>query len=126
MIYETLCKECNWGRQVSDLILDLRRVPQHRDISKRGSARLREGGAERADRERTDFLGGRQVSEAIQKRGGSGMRAPRENQSDMVRVREGLWVACGFAFGALSCALTENAEPQPQESGQNHQHHQPV
>jgi hypothetical protein len=32
-IYETLCNHCNWGRQVSDLILDLRRVPQHRDIS---------------------------------------------------------------------------------------------
>ena len=25
--------ECNWGRQVSDLILDTRRVPQHKDIS---------------------------------------------------------------------------------------------
>ena len=32
-IYETLCNYCNWGRQVSDLILDLRRVPQHKDIS---------------------------------------------------------------------------------------------
>ena len=32
-IYETLCNECNWGRQVSDLILDTRRVPQHKDIS---------------------------------------------------------------------------------------------
>jgi hypothetical protein len=32
-IYETLCSECNWGRQKSDLILDLRRVPQHKDIS---------------------------------------------------------------------------------------------
>ena len=32
-IYETLCDHCNWGRQVSDLILDLRRVPQHKDIS---------------------------------------------------------------------------------------------
>lgn len=32
-IYETLCRFCNWGRQVSDLILDLRRVPQHKDIS---------------------------------------------------------------------------------------------
>jgi hypothetical protein len=32
-IYETLCNHCNWGRQVSDLILDLRRVPQHKDIS---------------------------------------------------------------------------------------------
>jgi hypothetical protein len=32
-IYETLCSHCNWGRQVSDLILDVRRVPQHKDIS---------------------------------------------------------------------------------------------
>jgi hypothetical protein len=32
-IYETLCNHCNWGRQVSDLILDLRRVPQHKDVS---------------------------------------------------------------------------------------------
>lgn len=32
-IYETLCNHCNWGRQVSDLILDLRRVSQHKDIS---------------------------------------------------------------------------------------------
>lgn len=32
-IYETICNHCNWGRQVSDLILDLRRVPQHKDIS---------------------------------------------------------------------------------------------
>jgi hypothetical protein len=32
-IYESLCNCCNWGRQVSDLILDLRRVPQHKDIS---------------------------------------------------------------------------------------------
>jgi hypothetical protein len=32
-IYVTLCNHCNWGRQVSDLILDLRRVPQHKDIS---------------------------------------------------------------------------------------------
>ena len=32
-IYETLCNHCNLGRQVSDLILDLRRVPQHKDIS---------------------------------------------------------------------------------------------
>ena len=32
-MYETLCNECNWGRQVSDLILDTRRVPQHKDIS---------------------------------------------------------------------------------------------
>ena len=32
-IYETLCEHCNWGRQVSDLILDLRRVPQHKDLA---------------------------------------------------------------------------------------------
>jgi hypothetical protein len=32
-IYETVCKECNLGRQLSDLILDVRRVPQHKDIS---------------------------------------------------------------------------------------------
>jgi hypothetical protein len=32
-IYETLCNHCNWGRQVSDLILDLRRMPQHKDLS---------------------------------------------------------------------------------------------
>lgn len=32
-IYETLCKHCNMGRQASDLILDLRPVPQHKDIS---------------------------------------------------------------------------------------------
>lgn len=32
-IYETLCDHCNLGRQASDLILDLRRVPQHKDIS---------------------------------------------------------------------------------------------
>ena len=32
-IYETLCNECNWGRQVSDLIIDTRRAPQHKDIS---------------------------------------------------------------------------------------------
>lgn len=32
-IYETLCNRCNWGRQASDLILDLRRVPQHKAIS---------------------------------------------------------------------------------------------
>ena len=32
-IYETLCDHCNWGRQISDLSLDLRRVPQHKDIS---------------------------------------------------------------------------------------------
>lgn len=32
-IYETLCCHCNWGRQLSDLILDLRRIPRHKDIS---------------------------------------------------------------------------------------------
>jgi hypothetical protein len=32
-VYETLCKNCNWGRQISDLVLDLRRVPQHKDMS---------------------------------------------------------------------------------------------
>lgn len=32
-IYETLCNHCNLGRQASDLILDLRRVPQQKDIS---------------------------------------------------------------------------------------------
>lgn len=32
-VYETMCNHCNWGRQVSDLILDLRRIPQHKDIS---------------------------------------------------------------------------------------------
>jgi hypothetical protein len=32
-VYETLCDKCNWGRQVSDLILDLRRIPQQKDIS---------------------------------------------------------------------------------------------
>ncbi len=32
-IYETLCNECNWGRQASDLILDLRRIPQLKDVS---------------------------------------------------------------------------------------------
>ena len=32
-VYETLCNECNWGRQASDLILDLRRAPQNRDIA---------------------------------------------------------------------------------------------
>jgi len=30
--YETLCSHCNLGRQVSDLLLDLRRAPQHKDI----------------------------------------------------------------------------------------------
>src|SRR3984893_8115608 len=32
-IYETLCDHCNLGRQISDLIVDVRRVPQHKDIS---------------------------------------------------------------------------------------------
>ncbi len=32
-VYETLCDHCNWGRQISDLVLDLRRIPQHKDIS---------------------------------------------------------------------------------------------
>jgi hypothetical protein len=32
-LYETLCPHCNLGRQVSDLILDLGRVPQHEDIA---------------------------------------------------------------------------------------------
>jgi hypothetical protein len=32
-VYETLCKHCNWARQISNLVLDLRRVPQHKDIS---------------------------------------------------------------------------------------------
>lgn len=32
-IYETLCDHCNHGRQISDLILDLRRAPQRKDIS---------------------------------------------------------------------------------------------
>ena len=31
-IYKTLCDKCNWGRQCSDLILDLRRVPQQKDM----------------------------------------------------------------------------------------------
>jgi len=31
-IYETLCNHCNWGRQASDLILDLRPAPQHKDV----------------------------------------------------------------------------------------------
>ena len=31
-IYETLCDHCNLGRQISDLIVDVRRVPQHKDI----------------------------------------------------------------------------------------------
>ncbi|MGA8035563.1 MAG: hypothetical protein WB985_06280 [Candidatus Acidiferrales bacterium] len=32
-IYETLCEFCNWGKQLSSLSLDLRRVPQHKDIA---------------------------------------------------------------------------------------------
>jgi len=32
-IYETLCPYCNLGQQMSDLILDLRRAPQHKDIA---------------------------------------------------------------------------------------------
>jgi hypothetical protein len=32
-IYETLCNHCNFGNQVSELILDLGRVPQNKDIS---------------------------------------------------------------------------------------------
>lgn len=32
-IYETLCPHCNLGRQMSDLVLDLRRVPQHKDVA---------------------------------------------------------------------------------------------
>jgi len=32
--YETLCSHCNLGRQVSDLLLDLRPAPQHKDICK--------------------------------------------------------------------------------------------
>jgi hypothetical protein len=32
-VYEGLCEHCNHGRQASDLILDLRRVPQHKDLS---------------------------------------------------------------------------------------------
>lgn len=32
-IYKTLCHHCNFARQESDLILDLRRAPQHKDIS---------------------------------------------------------------------------------------------
>ena len=31
-IYETLCNHCNWGCQLSDLALDLRPIPQHKDI----------------------------------------------------------------------------------------------
>jgi hypothetical protein len=32
-IYETLCDHCNFGRQVSELVVDLRRVPKLKDIS---------------------------------------------------------------------------------------------
>ena len=32
-IYETLCDHCNFGRRASDLIIDVRRVPYHKDIS---------------------------------------------------------------------------------------------
>jgi hypothetical protein len=32
-LYRTLCQHCNWGTQVSDLALDLGRVPQHRALS---------------------------------------------------------------------------------------------
>jgi len=32
-IYETVCNHCNLGWQASALILDLRRAPQHKDIS---------------------------------------------------------------------------------------------
>jgi hypothetical protein len=32
-IYETLCQECNMGRQASELVLDLRRAPQHKDLA---------------------------------------------------------------------------------------------
>jgi len=32
-IYETVCNQCNLGRQISDLVLDVRRVPSHKDIS---------------------------------------------------------------------------------------------
>jgi len=32
-VYETLCQECNMGRQASELILDLRRAPQHKDMA---------------------------------------------------------------------------------------------
>jgi len=31
-IYETLCPHCNLGHQLSGLALDLRRIPQHKDI----------------------------------------------------------------------------------------------
>jgi hypothetical protein len=32
-IYETVCPYCNLGKQMSELILDLRRAPQHKDIA---------------------------------------------------------------------------------------------
>ena len=31
-IYETICRFCNFGRQMSELVLDLRRAPQSKDI----------------------------------------------------------------------------------------------
>ena len=31
-VYETICQECNLGRQASELILDLRHAPQQKDI----------------------------------------------------------------------------------------------
>src|SRR5215469_11274334 len=32
-VYETICQECNLGRQASELILDLRRAPQQKDVA---------------------------------------------------------------------------------------------
>ncbi len=32
-VYETLCQECNMGRQASELILDLRQAPQQKDMA---------------------------------------------------------------------------------------------
>lgn len=32
-VYETLCQECNIGRQASELILDLRRAPHQKDMA---------------------------------------------------------------------------------------------
>jgi hypothetical protein len=32
-VYETICKECNMGRQASELVLDLRTAPQNRDMA---------------------------------------------------------------------------------------------
>jgi hypothetical protein len=32
-IYENLCSECNLGRQASELVLDLRNAPQHKDFA---------------------------------------------------------------------------------------------